>query len=211
MKNWVIISTYSPKIGDLYELTMPNKEAYAKRHDYGLEVVHFEDTEKGYGEGYFKLIHRVGNLLREGVGVLQMDADAVFTNPHIRIDEIAWPTDAVMVAREPAGRCEMNGGVVILMPNVRSVAYVEKLIEVYDEWKDDPLVPQGWIYRNLFDPVMRSALRIVPPALMNAIPCLDPKYPQDDPTEVWQPSDWICHAYGFPIERKVELLRKVMA
>ncbi len=208
--NRTIISTYSDQIGELYALTLPNKEAYAKKHSYGLDIVHFSDAPGGYGIGFKDYLNRVFETLLHGEGVMMMDADAVFTNLSIAIEEKIWGIDSVVAAHEPDPYCPMNGGVVLLNPVPRALNYVQLLVERFSEWCDDPLVPQGWICKNMDHPTIMSSLRIVDPSDMNALPEERPGYPHKNPGDLWKPGDWIAHAYGFPIPQKIELLRKVM-
>lgn len=212
---WVVISTYSPKIGDLYEITCPNKEAYCERHGYKFEVIHFSDDvrdrkiEVGYGLGFLALLKRVRHLLNEGFGVMQIDADAMITNPEIRIeDRIVYP-DAVVVAREPIPYCAMNGGVVLMNPCALAIDYVSLLISKWDEWKENPLAPQGWVCDHLDHPTIQAALRIVDPADMNAIPEERDGFPHMVAGELWKPGDWIAHCYGMSLEKKIEWAKKL--
>ncbi len=208
---WIVLSTYSPKIGDLYEVTCPNKERYCDLHGYKLDIVHFvdDDINNGYGSGWVKLLHRARSYLKEGFGVMLIDADAIIANLNIKIDDRIKHSDAVVVAREPEPHCPMNGGVVLMNPCKNAIKYLDTLIEHWVEWKDDPLVPQGWVCKHMNHPAIKHALRIVSPAELNAIPEERDNYPQNDPDDLWKKGDWICHPYGMSLERKIWWAKKL--
>lgn len=210
MNKWVILTTRSPKIEELCAITHPNKQAYAHLNGYQLGTVEFSDAADGYGKGFLELLIKVRDALAAGWNVMQMDADAFFTNLSIRITDRIYPTDGVVIAREPFPHCPINGGVVLLNAGERAMAYVNLLIDHFPEWMDDPLVPQGWMAKNMEDRILKSVIRVVPPFVMNAIPEVRPEYPHDEAFQVWRPGDWICHPYGFSIERKIQFAKQII-
>ena len=211
MKPVVIVTTTSPRIAELSALTLPNKQAYAARHDYmPVDVVQFDDEPGGYGRGFKSLLCQVLAHLAYGRIVLQIDADAIITALAQPIDSVLRPSDDVVMAGEPAPNCIVNGGVVLYNPTQRAAHYIGQLLCVFDQWKDDPLVVQGWVANHMEDPAIFRALRIVRSDVMNSLTEERPDFPHVDPCQVWHPGDWIAHAYGYPIPRKIEMLSKIL-
>jgi hypothetical protein len=210
MSKWVIITTRSPRIEELCKITHPNKQTYARLHNHEVITVTFSDEPEGYGLGFLEFLIRVRECLAGGWNVMQMDADAFFTNMSIKITDRIRPSDGVVIAREPFPNCPVNGGVVLLNAGERALAYVGLLIEHFADWKDDPLVPQGWMAKNMEDPVLKAVLRVVPPFLMNSLVEERPEFPHTEQGQVWKTGDWIAHPYGFSIERKIQFAKEII-
>lgn len=203
------VATYATGgFAPICDITDPNKQEYCLRHGYGFERNHDESFNTGFP---FFDRHRWHRSLMSGGAwdwFYFLDADAIFTNLKLKLedlirpdDHLIFPIDAIMVqaggflARnsEPAGR--------FFSALIQRQAHPSQS----DQIEMEAIIPQ-----------FREFVRIIPQRTLGSYdyayyPHLGEKYAlrqdRDGNDGQWQPGDFVFHCPGMTMEQKAETLR----
>jgi len=186
-----ILTNTSEKIKELSEVTSENQLGYAKRHGYEWECDYFD-----YSRFNDLAVQSMEDLREEllGVDVLMcIGADVMFTNWNIKIEDILVDGDSVVVARERGGWWPINNDVMIYVNNEKSIAYLDRMIDDFDIWKQYIWRTQQHLWNLIIeDKAIRDTVRLVDSKVMN------------QSMKDWQMGEYIVHFYGLPIKEKIE-------
>lgn len=186
----------------MYDLTVPNKEAYCARHGYFGNFPLLADWSP------FNKIRLVRHLLRHNDAVLWNDLDALFMNPTFKVEALIDKSDGQKVLTITRDGYEgVNSGSFLIESRTEAFAFLDWMISVEAEVMAHP---DPWREQRLLDNFVHrypDLCRVVPQRVMNSYLRFEHEvylYPWSD----YQEGDWILHFCGIPYARRVELIRK---
>jgi GR25 family glycosyltransferase involved in LPS biosynthesis len=193
-----VCTLYTEKIADLGRLAAKGLRAYARRHGYTALIADRQlDTSR---HPYWSKLILVERYLSENPKcrwLMWLDADAVITNPHKRLEELIDEDTDFMIAEDlPPG--PINAGVFLIR---NCLAGLDLLRRTYakKQYLRHPLPEQAALFQALRESASTLRYRIVPRRLFNSF------------AEEHRAGDFIKHFAGLSHEVKLEGVRKAMA
>lgn len=193
----VIITNTSDNIKGLSDITLPNKAGYAEKHGY--ELLCYEFDYQNYNNVVIDSMKAVLDVMRCSDVVMTMGADTMFTNWNIRIKDVLFPADRVVIAREKTTWWPINDDVMIWRCTPEVIAFYERLIDDFPIWSKYQWRLQMHLWNLLQEePGVKELITVVEPEIMN-----------QHPTK-WQLGNWIIHMYNMSIDDKINQAREIM-
>ena len=188
----------SPKIKELSDITLVNQIGYAKRNGYDWESYVLDYSR--YNDNAIEDMLGLKAAIQSTDVLMFVGADVMFTNWSIKIEDILKDGDSVVVARERGGWWPVNNDVMIYVNNEKTIAYIDRMINDFDIWKQYVWRQQQHLWNLIIeDEAIRNTVRLVDSQVMN------------QSMKNWQIGEYIVHFYGLPIKEKIENARAVAA
>ena len=188
----------SPKIKELSDITLVNQIGYAKRNGYDWESYVLDYSK--YNDNAIEDMLGLKAAIQSTDVLMFVGADVMFTNWSIKIEDILKDGDSVVVARERGGWWPVNNDVMIYVNNEKTIAYIDRMINDFDIWKQYVWRQQQHLWNLIIeDEAIRNTVRLVDSQVMN------------QSMKNWQIGEYIVHFYGLPIKEKIENARAVAA
>ena len=188
----------SPKIKELSDITLVNQIGYAKRNHYDWESYVLDYSK--YNDNAIEDMLGLKAAIQSTDVLMFVGADVMFTNWSIKIEDILKDGDSVVVARERGGWWPVNNDVMIYVNNEKTIAYIDRMINDFDIWKQYVWRQQQHLWNLIIeDEAIRNTVRLVDSQVMN------------QSMKNWQIGEYIVHFYGLPIKEKIENARAVAA
>ena len=188
----------SPKIKELSDITLVNQIGYAKRNGYDWESYVLDYSR--YNDNAIEDMLGLKAAIQSTDVLMFVGADVMFTNWSIKIEDILKDGDSVVVARERGGWWPVNNDVMIYVNNEKTIAYIDRMINDFDIWKQYVWRQQQHLWNLIIeDESIRNTVRLVDSQVMN------------QSMKNWQIGEYIVHFYGLPIKEKIENARAVAA
>jgi hypothetical protein len=197
----------------LWELVRPNWEEYCARHDYTLYVEEGFDASMPFTFAKIKaaLEYFENNVLlcNDDDWLVIMDADIVFTNMAIKIDEM-FTSGAVSITKDVNG---LNSGVMGINnngPDVRSVSrlFLKTVVSLRGVFRSEQDAIQtiaeafDWDIDYIGHPSFNSIV-------LDEYPIYAGKYTEKDGN--WAPGHLLAHFPGMSMEQRLALIPKYLA
>lgn len=192
---------YDSDFDGVAEFTRPPAVAYAKRHGYELYVQRYAVPFPYARNIQWHRVNVIEELLfrRDFEIVLHLDADALITNPEIKIEDLIIPNADLMMAREPGGA--WNDGISIWM----NTEWMRRgLQRIWDAEAPDATSANGVIQKWADEKGAYGSgnfpfiLREIPKRKINS-------YPPE-----WQAGDFILHTPGHSNEARIRIFNRVL-
>lgn len=190
-----LLTLYTPEIEPVGRLSIPNKEAYCKRHGYDL-IVRTSSLDKSRHPSWSKILLLLDSIERFDV-LFWTDADSLIMNPDLRVEHLIRPGNDLVAAREITGvnRGRFNAGELIFSSTPRTKRFLEAV------WAQTQFVEHpAWEQAAMNDLIEKGRTDIkileVPKRTINA-----------DPRD-YEPGDFILHYLGN--RPRVYLMRKLI-
>jgi hypothetical protein len=172
------------EVGDL---TLPSKRAYCECHGYDFFFgTDFDYTKVPLG---FERVEMALDYLSSYDWMLYTDADAIITNPNIRVEDLVDENYDIMVSHDTrvSSHVELNNGVMFL----RNTPWVHEILR----WMHQPLYhSHRWLSQQaLMDVVNRGDGQRIKLSHFRDFNSL---WHSALPEFNWQPGDFILHACG---------------
>ena len=186
----------------LADLTAPNKEAYCRRHGYTPWFQCREDW------GPADKLRLVRALLSDHDAVLWIDCDAFFTNPTFKVEALIDHTKSdVLTITKDGYDYAVNSGVFLMQAWDETFQFLNWCLQddVFAAIQGYPLKDQDILAK--FAVEYPELTRILPQRMMNSYLRAEYEvynYGWSD----WQEGDWILHAAGLPMEKRIAIARK---
>lgn len=207
---------------EVFELTLPSKVRYAKKHGYDLLTLRsfgsgslfgFKDTNLGL----LRMVRSLQMLNFYDV-VVWIDADTILTNDSMTVQDFGlnedyvlytsydWPTWAVP-------HHSISTGNFILKKNKNLEKFVRAFLEVgkrYTEGWGEEQSTINWLYQHTD---IRNIIKILDHKYLGGVPASLMKYRlalHNDRTPIYSPWDrthFLSHITGLPNKIRVEILR----
>jgi len=206
-----VCSFHTPNFQELAELTVPNKEAYCRRHGYN-GVFDMREGWQPYDK--FRLVRM---LIEKHDAVLWIDCDALFMNPTSKVEALIDRIDGPKVLTitrdgQNDGVPSVNSGVFLMEHCPETIEFLDWALrdDIYADATKNPNMNKDQPILNAFVTVNRDLCRIMPQRTMNSY--LRKEYPiYLYPWSEYEEGDWILHFAGLPYERRIELARRYLS
>jgi len=185
---FAVCTFWTPEFALFGDQTEANKRAYCERHGYRFACPRERRSDRP--PSWEKLLI-LADATRESDWAWWIDADAIITNPEIRLESLAsLDVDMVIAADENGLNCGVFG--------LRSCPWSRLLLA--DAWECDQFIEHSWweqaaIRHLLADPARMSRVEVVGQRRMNS-------YVSD-----WRPGDFILHLPGMANEDRANVFR----
>lgn len=206
------------KMEEVFDLTLPSKQRYAKKHGYDLLALRsfgsdknklFDDTELGFLREL-----RTFEMLSHYDAVMWIDADSIITNEKFSIEDFQLDNDHCFYASwDWNGKYTISTGNFIIQRSNSTQEMFNAFLNVGKHVKDTN--QWGWeqttmnlIYRKTD---MGKHMKVLDHKYLGAIPSKnmfngiwdsrpDPQYP-------WSDECFLCHITGVPNKNRIEILK----
>lgn len=199
-----VIATFnSEAYQPLADITLPRLKRYCKLHNYDLQTELFTGDVSRIG---WERFDRVAELLGYYKTVMWCDADALITNPQVKIELFAG---ALAMSADVHGA---NTGVFIM----RNAPIVRQLLfAICGEYGREHFGRHPWGEQAAFIHLTANApylnlVRWVPQRKLNAYPNAEKGWP-DYVNGQWKPGDFIVQFAGMPLHRRIEMATRYAA
>lgn len=203
----LLFTSVSSKIAGIAGLTIPNKSAYCMRHGYSLVI-----DNRPYEEAV-AATRDLARLLDTYDLVWSLDADAVITDMHQRIEELACLGPHATVCEEGIVPWNViNCGSMVWRSTDATKQLLHAIAGSRSEWAGMPCIWQTWL--QVHRGSLGDALTVAPLRAFNSCVWNKPGGGEGEPGSHWQPGDFVYHPCGvFPLEERerwiVNALRQV--
>ncbi len=174
---------------DIGNLTLPSKRAYAARHGYDL--LFRDDFDYAKTPLGFERVEMVLDHLKDYDWMLYTDADAIITNPAVRVEDLIDEAYDVIVSHDArvTGHVEVNNGVML----VKNTEWAHNLFRWMHQPKyhQHPWLSQQAIMDSINHGDGRSHIKLTHFRTFNSL------WHSALPEYNWQPGDFVLHAAGF--------------
>jgi hypothetical protein len=187
---------------ELADATTPNKEAYCELHGYD----YWFECKEEWGPADKLRIMRM--LLDDYDAALWIDCDAFFANPSFKIEALIDHTKcAVLTITRDGYDYAVNSGVFLMERWDETLQFLDWALqpEIFAQIQQYPLKDQDILAK--FAVEYPELTRILPQRMMNSYLRAEYEvynYPWSD----YQPGDWILHAAGLPMEKRIAIAKK---
>jgi hypothetical protein len=187
-----VCTFWTPELALFGAQTEANKRAYCERHGYAF---HCPREGKSDRPPSWEKLLVLADATRESEWAWWIDADAIVTNPEIRLESLIVPGRDMVVAADVNG---LNCGVF----GLRSCPWSRLLLA--DAWACDQFINHEWweqaaIRHLLRDPDRMARVEVIEQRRMNAYP------------DTWQPGDFILHLPGMANEERAAVFDRFFA
>lgn len=201
--NTLVLTYCDDRYAELGAITNQSKKKYAsaRGYDYSLR----SNRPRGETPPFWHKLVLVHQMLEYYERVIWMDADIIVTNPMVSLMQFSpanihfsrdWGTDATTDEHFSCGayvahKCNMP----VIEEALRRTEHIRSPFGDQDALRS--------VYRDA--PLLRGMFAIHPRRTFNAV------HPEIDPTvvEPWTPLDFLCHLTMVPMEKRIELAKKV--
>ena len=201
-----LLTAYSPSWKELTEITFPNWQEYARRHNYTIIAREKPDKpEKFYGWLRMEDLYDYAFLYELAETFVVLDADIFFTNHSITFESLMDEDHDFYITEDVNG---LNVGAMIF----RASAWCEKVVTmILDQRKRFDGEQQA--IRAII-PQFMDRTKILPQSSMNSY--LNSRYPESVNRKEgnWAPRDLLLHLPALPFAERVKIftdLRSALA
>jgi hypothetical protein len=200
---------------EVFELTLPSKQRYAKKHGYDLLSLNSfgEDKNKIFGSkniGFLRVV-RCFEMLEHYDAIMWVDADAIITNYDYKIQDFIQEDPTLIVSWDWSGKRTFSTGNFIL----RNTEKTKQLFNVFLQVGDFVIKNNEWgEEQTTFNLIYNST------ELQNTISVLDHKFLNSIPTREmfigkwgsrpipypWSKESFLSHITGISNEHRIEIL-----
>ena len=161
--------------------TIQNKAEYCRKHGYTLIARNLPYSQAVQDFDF------LSKLLFSFETIWTLDADAIITNPDIRIEELDISGGMNICEEGIRGDCRVNCGSVI-WKGFEAVSMIGLIENKKSEWEADSFVWQSFINRIIDNPIVSPLLKIHPIGTFNSCHHGD--------TNNWKPGHFVYHPCG---------------
>jgi len=209
----IAVATYSTRrFESVRKLTAPNKRAYCSRHGYGFREN--PPTDKDATASFDRYEFYLALLASDQFDWLYcLDADAIVTNFNRRIEDIIKPDDTLIF---PMDAVALQTGGFLARDCLATKFLFRMMVLSRDKHQTDQRSLSK--FSSWMGPIIRRAPQrefgSYDYGYYRGLDFVSPNYVAGKDFEgndgQWQPGDFIFHAPGMPIPKKVEALKRFL-
>jgi hypothetical protein len=201
-----LLSFYDEAFAPLAALTFPGLKAYCEKWGYTPYFGQpFANCDPRNGFDRFVAVY---GLFEQGYdAVMWIDADAMITNHHIRIED-RLGDEKFVIAADLHG---INSGVFIARNHLETRELVLSMINLGEKLlKDHPFREQECLNRYLGFDRYRRMVTVLPQRMLNAVVNAYYQRPEGFAGD-WRPGDWILHFPGISMADRLRIVPEYVA
>jgi hypothetical protein len=201
-----LMSFYDEEFGPLADLIFPSQLEYCERWGYTPFFGRpFENVDPRNGFDRFNAAY---GLFDQGFdAVMWIDADALITNHHIRIED-RLGDEKFVISEDLHG---INSGVFIARNHIETRELLFSMINLGEKLlKDHPFREQECLNRYLSFRHYQRMVTVLPQRMLNAVYNSFYRRP-DGFTGGWQPGDWVLHFPGIYMPDRLRVVPEFVA
>ncbi len=185
-----VCTFWTPEIESYARWTTENKRAYAEKHGYRFHCP--QEARTGRPPAWEK-VFAVGEALEWSEWVWWLDADAIVTNPEIRLESLIDPAASLIIAKDFHG---VNTGSFLL----RSCPWAKRFL--WKVWRAEKYTLHPWWEQAAVMELLELAEH------KRRTKYVEQRQLQSY-CEWWLPGDFVLHVPGKPQDERLAILSKI--
>lgn len=201
------------KMEDVFNLTLPSKINYVKKNGYDLLALRSfgSDKNKRYEDreiGFLRAV-RVFEALDNYEYVMWLDADALVTNPEMKISDFQIDNSIFYCSYDWMGNTSLNTGNFIMKNTKHTKEFINAFYELSKKYNfPEEQYTFNVMYRHT---EYGQSMKVLDHKYLNAVPSIE-MYTKKvwgnrpAPTNPWQKGDFLLHVTGIANSERIAIM-----